>query len=130
MAALWVGAWAVKLAAAWAAARDAARDAAWAAARAAAWAAAWDAARAAARAAAWDAARDAAWDAVRDAARDAAWDAAGAAELYVLVKLAPSIEPKHLAHAEARTEVWRRGYALRCDVNGKLCVYGVKKEDK
>jgi hypothetical protein len=26
-----------------------------------------------------------------------------------------------------RMEVWRRGYAVYCDVNGELYVYGVKK---
>jgi hypothetical protein len=37
------------------------------------------------------------------------------------------LDPKHIKHAEARMDVWRAGYGLRCDVNGKLYVYGVKK---
>ena len=92
-------------------------------------------------AAAWDAARDAAGDAARDAALaaaraaagDAAWaaaraaavDAARAAEMIICTGL--KIDPKHIKHINARWEVWRRGYALLCDVNGKLFVYGVKK---
>jgi primosomal protein N' len=82
------------------------------------WAAARDAARAAAGAAAGAAAWAAAWD--------AAWDAA----LYVQVKLTDGIDQKHIDHANARMDVWRKGYALYCDVNGKLYVYGVKKEAK
>lgn len=92
----------------WSAAWDAARDAVCAAAKDAAWDAAW--------AAAWAAARDAAWA----AAQDAAWDAA----LLCICRLAPGLDPKHLAHAETRMEVWRRGWALLCDVDGKLYVYG------
>jgi hypothetical protein len=30
-------------------------------------------------------------------------------------------------HAKARMEVWKAGFGLKCDVNGKLFVYGVKK---
>ncbi len=30
---------------------------------------------------------------------------------------------KYLAHAKARWEVWQKGYALLCDVNGVLYVY-------
>jgi len=58
-----------------------------------------------------------------DAARVAARDAA----LYMVTRLAPSIDQTHVIHANARMEVWRRGYALLCDVNGKLYVYGVRK---
>ena len=76
---------------------------------------------AAARAAAWDAARDAAWD----AARDAAWDAARDAALWarVLVCEGLPISQQHVDHAEARMNVWRKGYGLYCDVNGVLYVY-------
>lgn len=94
---------------------DAARDAAWEAA----WEAAWDAA--------WEAARDAARDAVGDAVGDAAWDAS----LYARIAILPQdakIDPKHVEHANARLEVWRKGYGLRCDVNGKLYCYGVRRE--
>jgi len=94
-----------------AAARFAARDAAWAAARAAARAAAWDAARAAARAAAWDAARA--------AARDAAGDA-------VSILAGNKLDKLHREHLRARMEVWRKGYALLCDVDGVLYVYAKK----
>jgi len=124
------------------AAWDAARDAARAAARDAARAAAGDAARDAARAAAWDAAGaaagDAAWDAAGDAAGaaagDAAWAAAWDAAIYTRVKfcvaLKAKLDTKHIKHAEERMDVWRRGFGLYCDVNGKLYVYAVgKKED-
>jgi hypothetical protein len=103
------------------AARDAAVDAARDAARDAAWDAAWDAARAAARAAAWDEA----WDAAGAAARAAAWDAAGDAALTACVHVCDGclLDQKHINHAKARWEVWRRGYGLLCDVNGTLYVY-------
>lgn len=104
------------------AARDAVRNAAWNAARAAVRDAARDAAWAAARDAAWDAA----WDAARDAARNATWNAAWDATLYVLVKYICAglpIDEKHILHAEARMEVWRRGWVLAYDVSGKLFVY-------
>lgn len=40
------------------------------------------------------------------------------------------LDKKHIRHTEERMEVWRRGFGLRCDVNGKLFVYAVgKKED-
>jgi len=116
----------------------AARDAAGDAARDAARDAAWVAAGVAARVAAGDAARDAAWDAARDAAWVAAWVAAGVAArvaagdaardaaVFVRILLCPKIELKHRHHVEARMDVWRQGYGLRCDVNGKLYVYGVK----
>jgi hypothetical protein len=134
--------------AAGAAARDAAGDAVWDAAWAAARAAVWDAARAAARAAAGDAARDVAgdvagaavrdaagaavWDAARAAVWDAAWaaawaavrDAAGDAALTTRCLIASDlIDPKHLDHATARMNVWKKGYGLFCDVGGVLYVY-------
>jgi hypothetical protein len=103
--------------AAWDAARDAARDAAGTAARTAARDAAWDAAGAAAGTAACDAARDAAWDAAGAAAADAA--------LVATMAVAPDagVAPEHRAHAAARWNVWRKGYALLCDVDGVLYVY-------
>jgi len=47
------------------------------------------------------------------------------------VKICPegSIDEKHIKYAESEMEVWRRGYALYCDVNGKLFVYGLKKKE-
>jgi hypothetical protein len=87
--------------------------------------AAGDAARGAAGGAAGDAAWDAAWDAARDAARDAAWDAALMARYVICTDL--KIDPKHIKHVNDRWEVWKRGYALLCDINGVLYVYGVKK---
>ena len=121
------------------AARDAAGDAAGDAARDAARDAAWDAAWDAAGDAAGDAARDAAWNAAGDAARDAAWntawsatwdaakDAVGDAAVFarMLVCLDLNIEFKHLAHLNARMEVWRKGYGLYCEVDGVLYVYKV-----
>ena len=83
---------------------------------------------AAARDAARAAARDAAWAAAGDAARAAAGDAAGDAALYAQCLLVKNkIAKKHMKHAEKRMEVWKRGYGLRFDVNGKLYVYAVKK---
>jgi len=121
--------WGAADAAAWDAAWDVARDAAWGAAGAAAGAAAWDAAWAAAGAAAGAAARDAAGAAAGaaagDAAGDAAWDAAIFARMLVCLDL--KMDVKHLVHLNARMEVWRKGYALKCDVNGVLYVYAKKK---
>ena len=93
--------------------RDAARDAAW------------GAAGEAARGAAGEAARGAALDAARGAAWDAAWGAAGGAALWarVLVCEGLPISQQHVDHAEARMNVWRKGYGLYCDVNGVLYVY-------
>jgi len=96
--------------AAWDAARRAAGDAAWGAAEDAAGNAAWDAA--------WGAARDAAWG--------AAWDATGDAALLARVKLS-KIKGKHLKHVEERMQVWEKGYALYCDINGNLYVYTKQK---
>jgi hypothetical protein len=90
----------------------------------AAWDAAGDAAGGAARGAAWDAARGAA----RGAAGDAAWDAARDADLLARCLLVKNkIAKKHLIHAKKRWAVWKAGYGLKCDVNGKLYVYAVKK---
>ena len=73
------------------------------------------------RDATWDAARDAAWDAARDAARDAAWDAALIARVLICQGL--KLDKKHIVHAEARWDVWKRGYGLLCDVDGVFYVY-------
>ena len=71
--------------------------------------------------AAWDAARDAAYDAARDAPYDVAYDAAVFARMLVCEGL--PMKKEHLIHLNARMEVWRKGYGLRCDVNGTLYVY-------
>ena len=138
--AAWAAAWdaagngarAAARAAAQDAAQDAAQVAAWAAARAgaqdaaqdAAWAAAQAAAGNAARAAAQDAAQDAAWAAARAAAGAAAGDAALLARVKVCREL--KLDKKHIDHANARWEVWQKGYALLCDVNGDLYVYAAE----
>jgi hypothetical protein len=104
--------------------RDAVWDAAGAAARDAAGDAVWDAAWAAARAAVWDAARAAVWDAAWAAAWAAVRDAAGDAALTTRCLIASDlIDPKHLDHATARMNVWKKGYGLFCDVGGVLYVY-------
>jgi hypothetical protein len=78
--------------------------------------------------AAWNAARDAAWNAAWNAAtaRDAAWNAAQDAALYAAVQIVCAdldIDPEWRAHVEARMQVWRKGYGLLCDVEGRLYVY-------
>jgi hypothetical protein len=129
--------WKLFTAPAWDAARgaawDAARDAAWNAARDAAedaaWNAAWNAARGAARNAARDAARDAAWNAARGAARDAAWNAAeDAADFCVIERLCADLEIAESGRNgfRARWEVWLKGYAVLCDVDGVLYVYAAE----
>jgi hypothetical protein len=126
---------------AWDAARNAARNVAWDAARNVAWDAArnvaWDAARNAvgdaARNAASNAAGDATWDvvgnAVGNAVGDAPWDAVGDASLmvYRIITEDLKIDKKYVKHINKRWEVWEKGYALLCDVNGVLYVYA--KED-
>jgi hypothetical protein len=52
-------------------------------------------------------------------------DAAGFARIIVCFGL--EMDVKHLVHLNARMEVWRKGYALKCDVNGVLYVYAKKK---
>ena len=66
----------------------------------------------------WDAAWAAAWAAAGDAAGDAARDAALMTRVIV-----GELSGPHAEHAKARWEVWQKGYALLCDVNGELCVY-------
>jgi len=104
----------------------------------------------------WDAAGNAArdagnavWDAAGNAAKDAVWDvawvaagdtrnawnavlvAARDAVLFIrcLVSLNFGLDKKHFLHAKARMEVWEAGYALYCDVDGKLFVYGIEKTE-
>jgi hypothetical protein len=126
---------------AWVAARSAARwagrhgmaawAAAWVAARDAACDAALVAARVAARDAAGAAAQRAAYGASCDAALVAARDAAGDARLWsrVLVCDGLPLAQRHIDHARARMDVWRRGYGLLCDVDGVLYVYAGLKGD-
>ena len=38
------------------------------------------------------------------------------------------LDKKHIDHANARWEVWQKGYALLCDIKGVLYVY--QGEDK
>jgi len=114
----------------WYAAWDAVRDSEWYAARNAARNSAGDVARYAARDSAgdavWDTARDSADDAACDAARDAACDAALYAVFLAVSDLDFADKEKHFNHVKARWEVWTKGYALLCDVNGKLYVYAKK----
>ena len=115
----------------WSAACGAACNAAYGATSVAASVAAYGAASVAASSAASDAACVAAcvaaYDAAYDAAHDAAYDA-GLLASCLLVK--DKIAKKHFNHAVARWKVWQAGYGLRCDVNGKLYVYAVKKTMK
>jgi hypothetical protein len=102
---------------------------AWDAARGAAWDAARDAAWNAARDAAEDAAWNAAWNAARGAARDAAWNAAeDAADFCVIERLCADLEiaETHCVQIRARWEVWLKGYAVLCDVDGVLYVYAAE----
>ena len=71
---------------------------------------------------------NAACDAARNAARNAEWDAALYAVFLAVSDLDFADKEKHWTHVKARWEVWTKGYALLCDVNGKLYVYA--KEDK
>ena len=127
-------AWQLFLGKDWSAARSAAESAAWSAARSAAyWAArsaAESAARSAARSAAYWAARSAAWSAARSAAESAAESAAWSAALYtsaVHICDGTDLDMAHVTHARARWDVWQRGYALLCDADGVLFVYGVSQ---
>ena len=130
--------WNLSLAPTWDAARVAAGNAARVAARDTGNAgnaardagnAVWDAAGNAAKDAVWDVAWVAAgdtrnaWNAVLVAARDAV--------LFIrcLVSLNFGLDKKHFLHAKARMEVWEAGYALYCDVDGKLFVYGIEKTE-
>ena len=64
------------------------------------------------------------WDSARDSAWASAWDAA--LECCLCCVCADlQLDDTHRAHAKARMDVWRRGWALLGDVNGVLYVYGV-----
>ena len=84
-----------------------------------------DAARNAAMNAILDTASNAAWD-TNEAASGAAWDTALIARFIVVEDLEFKDKEKHLAHAQARWEVWKKGYGLLCDVDGVLYVYAIK----
>ena len=107
--------------AAWNAAGIAARTAAGIAARDVVGGAAWDAARIAA----WIAARDAAGDVVGGAAKDAAWDAQLMTSIIICHGL--PLDQQHIDHVRKRWQVWQKGYALLCDVDGQLYVYAAEE---
>lgn len=74
----------------------------------------------------WETAGDAAGAAARDAA---AWAAARDARHYTLgvhVCDGLAVAQRHLEHLKARWNVWAKGYALLCDVNGVLYVYAAE----
>ena len=51
-------------------------------------------------------------------------------ELYMSVshgEVLHSTSPRYHDHIAARWDVWARGWALLCDVNGILYVYGVDR---
>ena len=86
---------------------------------------AWVAARSAAR---WAGHHGmAAWAAAWVAARDAAGDARLWSQVLVCDGL--PLAQRHIDHARARMDVWRRGYGLLCDVDGVLYVYAGLKGD-
>ncbi len=103
-------------------ARRAARDAARSVARHVARDAAYSAAYGATYAAASGMTHDAAYYAARRVACDASRDAA----LYSAYLLAGKLDRQHASHIKARWRVWRKGYCLRCDVDGTLYVYTAK----
>jgi len=73
----------------------------------------------------WDTARNATWDTTWDATWDAAWAAAWDAAILSRVHICTGLKlaKKHIDHANARWDVWKRGYGLCCDVDGVLFVY-------
>ena len=111
------------------AAGNAARIAAWNAARDAAGIAAGNAAGIAAGIAAGDAAGIAAGNAAGIAAGNAAWDATLYCRIMILTEDS-RVAKEHIKHADDRMEVWRGGYGLYGDVNGKLYVYAIKPKNK
>ncbi len=126
---------------AWDAASGASRNAAMNAASEVAWDSTWNttinvvkkaasgASRDTASNIASDAARKATWDTIDatiDAANGAAWDASLVARFIVVEDLKFKDKEKHLAHVQARWEVWQKGYGLLCDVEGVLYVYAVE----
>ena len=70
----------------------------------------------------WDAARDAAWDAARDAAL--------VSSIIITSDLEFKDCEKHRKYAQARWEVWKKGYGVVFDVNGVLYVYCKGKPPK
>lgn len=98
---------------------------------------AWEAASEAGLVGALDIAGDVVWEETRSMVRghkvsdiqyagglvacDAARDAALWARMLICSGL--PLAQRHIEHARARMEVWRRGYGLLCDVDGVLYVY-------
>lgn len=76
-------------------------------------------------ASAFDSARASAFASARartyDSARDSAYDSALYAGYCICADL--SIDKRHRQHVHDRWEVWKRGWGLRCDINGVLYVY-------
>lgn len=66
------------------------------------------------------------WKLFKAQAGAAAWDAQLMARIKVCEDL--KLDKKYIDHANARWEVWQKGYALYCDVNDVLYVY--QKEEK
>ena len=52
------------------------------------------------------------------------------ARLLVVDDLNYKDKAKHVAHVEARIEVWKKGYGLLCDVEGVLYVYAPESAKK
>lgn len=73
------------------------------------------------------AAIEAAWYDV--GAVDAVEDAVGDAILMTSLILSPAgtFDENSIDHMAARMEVWKRGYALQCEIDGVFYVYGMKK---
>lgn len=80
------------------------------------------------RAKVWDAvitaatAKNVSWAATGDIARDAVNDATLSAQCLLI---SDKIDKKHIEHMREMMEVWKQGYGVLVDVNGKLIVYGV-----
>ena len=74
---------------------------------------------------AWCLSKARTWGAARAAAAGAAGGAvAGDAALMAYLVMADGrLEKSHAKHIRARWRVWQKGYALLCDVNGKLFTY-------
>lgn len=72
------------------------------------------------------------WDSATDAARGAAWysarGAATDAALYIGTEFIAAdlpIDAKHREYVRRRWQAWQKGWAVLCDVDGTLYVYGV-----
>jgi hypothetical protein len=61
------------------------------------------------------------------AARDAAWDSSLECRM-VAVCSDLAVDDTHREHIKLRMDIWRAGWAVFCDVNGVLYVYGIKKD--